>query len=44
VELLARCNAAAALSTLRPGAMRAMPAAAEVEAFLATRGGGPAAS
>lgn len=34
-RVLARCNAAAALSTLRPGAMAAMPTAAEVDAFLA---------
>lgn len=32
--LLARCNAGAALSTLRPGAMGAMPSRAEVDAFL----------
>jgi len=33
--VLARCNAAAALSTLHPGAMAAMPTAAEVDACLA---------
>lgn len=34
-RLLERCNAASALSTLRPGAMAAMPPAAAVDAFLA---------
>ena len=36
-RILEWCNAAAALSTLRPGAMGAMPSAAEVSAFLAGR-------
>ena len=39
VELLARCNAAAALSTTRPGGMGAMPAVAEVDAWQRAHGG-----
>lgn len=38
--LLRRCNAAAALSTSRPGAIDAMPTSAEVDAFLAPTAGG----
>ena len=38
-ELLARCNAAAALSTTRPGGMGAMPSFAEVDAWRRAQGG-----
>jgi fructokinase len=38
--LLCRCNAAAALSTLHPGAMAAMPPRARVDRFLRERGAG----
>ncbi len=39
-DALTRCNAAAALSTLRPGAMGAMPTRDEVDRLLRERAGG----